>query len=92
MNAGEKAKTKVPGREMISGMIWWSKSIKEMTRSTQIKANQNKKGRVRPNLKNSKTQNTPVRISTRGYLGDIGVLQPRHRPRKARKLKIGILQ
>jgi len=84
MNAGEKAKTKVPGREMISGMIWWSKSIKEMTRSTQIKANQNKNGRVRPNLKNRKRQKPPVRISIRGYLGDIRVLQPAHLPRKNR--------
>jgi len=59
MNAAEDAKITMPGREMISGMIWWSKSIKEMTISTQTKLNQKNRGRVRPNFKKEKQGKYP---------------------------------
>ena len=80
----EDAKIKIPGMDMISGIIWWSKSIKEITINTQIKQNQKRHGGVRPNLENRKTGKIPVRISTKGYLMDIGALQYLHRPCKKR--------
>jgi hypothetical protein len=70
----------MPGRDIISGIIWWSISMKEMVIRTQIKTNRKPMAGVNPNFWNNNIAKMPVSVSIKGYLRDIGLLQNLQRP------------
>src|SRR5512143_600330 len=83
--------TAIPGREITSGMIRWSRSMKVMTIRAAVKAKKAKKLTFRPNFRKRATAKAPVSASTRGYRQEIFAPQLRHFPRRRRKLTRGIL-
>ena len=80
------------GREIISGIVWVAISIKDITKRTQIKTNQNNVSKVNPNFINSINAKKPVNVSILGYTRDIGFKQYLHFPFRIKKLIKGILK